>query len=50
MHRLLFGDQQFFGVNHSLEEKARARRNIRHTRRLVGRHRPAVATMGAAAK
>jgi hypothetical protein len=24
MHRILFGDNQFFGVNHMSEEKARA--------------------------
>jgi len=50
MHRLLFADQQFFGVDHSPEEKARALGDIHHARRLAGRHWPAVATVLAGAR
>ncbi len=33
MDRLLFGDNQFFGVNHMSEEKARAQRCASRTSR-----------------
>lgn len=36
MHRILFGDNQFFGVNHMSEEKARAQAmRFQHTQKII---------------